>query len=1129
MRPFWLGIAVAVLLAPSLSADETEGSRRGMRDPGLIIDLKGPSGEVDVLRFTPDGKTLLSAGDDKGVHTWAVEPRRLRPGPTLRWSRWRNQRGAIYTMALSPDRDARLVAVAGCGVYNTNSAVAVFERRTGRVVHALRELPSSTDTLWALDFSPAGDRLVIGGERGGVWVWRLGEPKAQRIGRHEGKEREPWVRLVAFLDADRLLSVPQKGDALLWDLRRPGARPTPRNLFTHSPRERVAISADRKWVAAAVTTVGEKPFNGVEVRSVESGKGRSFRFEPDERPNSLALDADGRRLAVGLRLTPLRTAFPHDRGGRVDLFDLDDPGGLPRRGPRPLFYPQVLAFHPDGRHLAMIDAEDFRVGLYELERPGVPVAVATSEGDCLYGVGLSAGPERLLGVRTLRNPSPAHPNDRGRGLWRVFDLDRRAWVDAAGFKPVEPIRTQGGWEVEPDPDDPTQWFVKKGESGPRHRLPLDLSFDHWPRCYTFLPRREGRPERLAVGHYWGVSLFELGSEKPRRVRHFAGHGGYVTSVAPSSDGTVLLSASRDMTVCAWSLADWPSHPHLGARFAERLGGLWVDQVDPGSPAWEAGLVKGDEIRAFVYNQKDLLYDPHGDYPAALRRERGIPARSMTTDVKVVLQRLKDLEPNHELVFLVRRETQKGLAWHLSRVQQRPIWCFFPSRRGDWVLWRWHDFFYDASPGGDDLAGWVLCGHVEQTPRFFRARDFEGRGTFYNPAKVTEAIAERTFTPDPRRIVDVEPPRLTLKADPEEVADGPVTLTLTVTPLGSRDVHRPRHLVLWVGDCQYREWPSEAQKGAWPPAGPFTDRVVIPAKDLRHGLNRLTLQCFNGAGTSTSKSVTVLRKGERPRPRLFVQLVGISDYRKARAPAGFKRFNPLEGISTDLVDQRRLWRRAAGSLFASVEVDALENDDATPDAILASLKALAARAGPDDLLVLYLAGHGELERGAEGTFTFVGPRFDPTRPRTTGLTTDALYRQLTSLRCRKLVLLMTCRSGDALQRTVRGDPVRELTPGGVGPAVLTACKPHESAIVPDDGSLFCHALVEAGRRQERLDVRGLVDFVRARVPQLLQELQEEARREKNPARDWLLKATQTPDFFSGDPDVERLPVLEKKSD
>ena len=34
--------------------------------------------------------------------------------------------------------------------------------------------------------------------------------------------------------------------------------------------------------------------------------------------------------------------------------------------------------------------------------------------------------------------------------------------------------------------------------------------DDRPRCYTFLPPAAGKPVRLAVGHYWGWSLFELG-------------------------------------------------------------------------------------------------------------------------------------------------------------------------------------------------------------------------------------------------------------------------------------------------------------------------------------------------------------------------------------------------------------------------------------------------------------------------------------------------------------------------------------------------------------------------------------------------------------------------------------------
>src|SRR5262249_2016974 len=129
--------------------------------------------------------------------------------------------------------------------------------------------------------------------------------------------------------------------------------------------------------------------------------------------------------------------------------------------------------------------------------------------------------------------------------------------------------------------------------------------------------------RLAIGHTWGISLYELRPPaNVRLVRVMAGHEGEVMSVAPASKGQLLVSASRDQTIAGWSLEKWKGQRALGAIFAPGDGGkVVVRDVEPGSPAWECGLTPDDEIvlvvsanrsgvGGFVYNptERDLVKD-----------------------------------------------------------------------------------------------------------------------------------------------------------------------------------------------------------------------------------------------------------------------------------------------------------------------------------------------------------------------------------------------------------------------------------------------------------------------------------------------------------------------------------------
>jgi WD40 repeat protein len=63
-------------------------------------------------------------------------------------------------------------------------------------------------------------------------------------------------------------------------------------------------------------------------------------------------------------------------------------------------------------------------------------------------------------------------------------------------------------------------------------------------CFTLLPG-----DRAAVGTVYGLYLFDTRSGE--QVRNFLGHTGTVWAVAPSPDGRLLLSASKDQTLRIW--------------------------------------------------------------------------------------------------------------------------------------------------------------------------------------------------------------------------------------------------------------------------------------------------------------------------------------------------------------------------------------------------------------------------------------------------------------------------------------------------------------------------------------------------------------------------------------------------
>src|SRR5205085_5147961 len=102
---------------------------------------------------------------------------------------------------------------------------------------------------------------------------------------------------------------------------------------------------------------------------------------------------------------------------------------------------------------------------------------------------------------------------------------------------------------------------------------------------------------------------------------------------------------------------------------------------------------------------------------------------------------------------------------------------------------------------------------------------------------------------------------------------------------------------------------------------------------------------------------------------------------------------------------------------------------------------------------------------------------------------------------KIVLLDACHSGTLKD----SDPVRKLAPAGVGPVIVSACEPHQSAIEASPTlsdvlvqgkaqGLFAISLLQglsaefdfaADRNRDRtIDAGEMVDYTRAEVPKLL---------------------------------------------
>jgi WD40 repeat protein len=1068
--------------ALSLSADDTgQQERRARAEPGLVVETGARMGTCDVLAFTKSGSELVATGDDKVVRVWPVNADGINPKSvrTLRWSIWHEQRGNLYALAL--DKDERRVAIAGKGV--VTSRVAILDFHTGEVLKVLTDTKGNDKVIRALAFSPSGNHLAIGSDDGSVWLWDLstGENDVQRLGSEPKAAASNPVRLLYFEQETQLLSVAFDGKANIWSTVKPEAPPTVRFEFMADREQpvklhRVAISPDGQWLAAG----GVHPC--VEIRSRDGQRKREINLSgPNEVPKqiarSLAFDRTGDRLAIGIRSIE-RLDFFYGTNDQIVIYDLKPATPSPTPGPKCSYHAEALAFHPDEQCLAVAGGDNHEISYWNLATRKAVGETVRGPGSALWAIGLSAD-NRYLGFREQRAARPT-VNERGSGPWRVFDLNRRRFQPANfEFQPAAPVET--GWKVTFSENFVFDWSVIAPDG---RRFTLSLDSGGQPLCYAFLSADGKTPVRLAVGQYYGsVSVFELDEPEPRKLdqgyvlptRVYTVHQGEIMGIAASADQQWLVTASRDGTIAALSLADWPSGNELGAGFVQHDGRVFVKSVDTGGPAWEAGLNLGDEIRLLAFD---------GRRPPVYNRTNteGGPAGTP----EACIARLNNPIPGKEFRFDLLRPGQRSTVPAATRIFRRPQWRFFPTRDRDWAIWLWRSYYYDTSTHGDSLIGW----HINrgpagiEKPQFFSADKL--RTVYHRQDIVHKLLWEPKIDVGLQSLVKVRPPEVKIDIVDAENRPADKDVTVIIRAVSQDRANPDQHLTradLWIDDFRYATWEIGGTA--------FSKPVTIPASALRTGDNQLTFQCRNAKGGLDEATARIAGAPRDGLPDLYGLVIGVGDYGNSRGPTG--RLGDLPFTITDARAIREAWLRQSGKRFREAEITPLLNQNATRAAILRHLAQLREKVRPDDLLVVSLGGHGYDQLGGNADrFVFCCTDFDSERAEQTGLTSQTLYEHLAMLRCRKLVLLDVCHSG------LVANPVRGLTPGGKGPTILASCDKAESAAeIPGiDHGLFTYALIEAlGNQFDKADTDGdqklnaneLFTYSERRLPELLRDI------------------------------------------
>jgi WD40 repeat protein len=355
-----------------------------------------------------------------------------------------------------------------------------------------------------------------------------------------------------------------------------------------------------------------------------------------------------------------------------------------------------------------------------------------------------------------------------------------------------------------------------------------------------------------------------------------------------------------------------------------------------------------------------------------------------------------------------------IRWHRWSDGAELLSLFVDAKTKRFVAWT-PTGYYMASAGGEDLIGWHVNRGWNQPADFFPASRFRDR---FNRPDIVELVLD---TLDEDAAVKQADAKAHRRAETKRlVAQLPPLIRITDPPDGGRFAtaeakidyvwRSPSALPVDAIEVSIDGRPMKEETLPVRPADANAEiqgslEVALPPHDVEVGLT-----AYSGDLKSETVAVKLTWTGPVPPtapPRhLHALIAGVSDYASPDMALAY--------AAKDARDFAHALESQRGGYYTEVETRVIVDRDVTRASLIDGLDWLAKQAGPDDVSVLFLAGHGLTDENL--TYWYLPSDATEEQAHGKGVSQDDVRRALRSAPGKVVWFLDTCHAGGAAARS-----------------------------------------------------------------------------------------------------------------